>query len=236
MTVLIVNVLLMALLVVFVGLVMRTHRLFAVVVLSGAYSLICAAIFVNLDAVDVAFTEAAVGAGISTVLFLAAMAYLPAEERQPARSHRITNNLAGVVICVVAGGMLMLAAVELPAMGDPNGPTQIHVAPRFLAESGEVLKIPNVVTTVLASYRGFDTLGETIVVFTAGLGVLLLLGGMTRTGRASKRNAIEAAQTSSKTASKTSSKTSSESGPASKSKQASGAQTASMSANSEGDS
>lgn len=186
MTVLIVNLLLMALLVVLVILLMRTNRLFAVVVLSGAYSLICAAIFVNLDAVDVAFTEAAVGAGISTVLFLAAMAYLPALERQPARSHRITNNLAGVVICVVAGAMLMLAAVELPAVGDPNGPAQIHVAPRYLAESGEVLKIPNVVTTVLASYRGFDTFGETVVVFTAGLGVLLLLGGMTRTGRASK--------------------------------------------------
>lgn len=185
MTVLIVNLLLMALLVVLVVLLMRTNRLFAVVVLSGAYSLICAAIFVNLDAVDVAFTEAAVGAGVSTVLFLAAMAYLPAEERQPARSHRITNNLAGVLICVAAGAMLMLAAAELPAVGDPNGPAQTHVAPRYLAESGTVLKIPNVVTTVLASYRGFDTFGETVVVFAAGLGVLLLLGGVTRTGRAS---------------------------------------------------
>ena len=57
----------------------------------------------------------------------------------------------------------------------------MHVAPRYLAESGDVLHIPNVVTTVLASYRGFDTLGETIVVFTAGLGVLLLLTGITRT-------------------------------------------------------
>ena len=45
------------------------------------------------------------------------------------------------------------------------------------------LHIPNVVTTVLASYRGFDTLGETIVVFTAGLGVLVLLSGYTRTRR-----------------------------------------------------
>ena len=69
MTGLMVNICLLALLVVIVVMVMRTHRLFAVVVLSGAYSLICAVIFVNLDAVDVAFTEAAVGAGISTVLF-----------------------------------------------------------------------------------------------------------------------------------------------------------------------
>ena len=67
----------------------------------------------------------------------------------------------------------------------------MHVAPRYLAESGEVLHIPNVVTTVLASYRGFDTLGETIVVFTAGLGVLLLLTGITRTRKHKSRSKKE---------------------------------------------
>ena len=35
--------------------------------------------------------------------------------------------------------------------------------------------MPNVVTAVLASYRGYDTLGETTVVFTAGAGVIALL-------------------------------------------------------------
>ena len=78
---------------------------------------------------------------------------------------------------------MVLAALDLPAFGDPNAPAQLHVAPRYLEESGTLLHIPNVVTTVLASYRGFDTLGETIVVFTAGLGVLLLLAGATRTRR-----------------------------------------------------
>ena len=59
-----------------------------------------------------------------------------------------------------------------------------HVAPRYLIESDVKLHIPNVVTTVLASYRGFDTLGETIVVFAAGLGVFLLLS----TGRRKKND------------------------------------------------
>ena len=81
---------------------------------------------------------------------------------------------------VIVGGLLMLAAFDLPAVGDPNAPAQLHVAPRYLVESDKVLHIPNVVTTVLASYRGFDTLGETIVVFTAGLGVFMLLCGATR--------------------------------------------------------
>ena len=40
--------------------------------------------------------------------------------------------------------------------------------------------VPNVVTSVLADYRGYDTLGETTVIFTAGIGVLLLLKGRRR--------------------------------------------------------
>ena len=54
-----------------------------------------------------------------------------------------------------------------------------HVAPRYIEEGSTVFNIPNIVTNVLASYRSFDTLGETIVIFTAGLGVILLLTGST---------------------------------------------------------
>ena len=180
------NLLLLALLVFILVLVIRTRRLFPVVVLAGAYSLVSAAMFVNLDAVDVAFTEAAVGAGISTVLFLATMAYLPAVEKTPPEAKGIGHILPALIICLLAGALLVAAAVELPSVGDPMAPPQIHVAPRYLEESGSFLKIPNVVTTVLASYRGFDTFGETVVVFTAGLGVLVLLAGFTRTARAVK--------------------------------------------------
>ena len=183
MTVFVANMLLLLFLVFLLVLVIRTRRLFAVVVLAGAYSLVSAAMFVNLDAVDVAFTEAAVGAGISTVLFLATMAYLPGREKVLPSSGRFGNNMSAAIICVIAGALLVAAAVELPAVGDPNAPAHLHVAPRYLEESYSFLHIPNVVTTVLASYRGFDTLGETIVVFTAGLGVLVLLSGYTRTRR-----------------------------------------------------
>ena len=173
---LIIDVFLLALLVLIAVMIVRTCKLYAVIVMSGAYSLTSAAIFVNLDAVDVAFTEAAVGAGISTILFLAAMAYVPDNEKP-----NMNRNFMAGIICIAAGTLLLLAVFDLPSFGDPMSPVHQHVAPRYIAESGSALKIPNVVTTVLASYRGFDTLGETIVVFTAGLGVLMLLAGATRT-------------------------------------------------------
>ena len=184
MTSIMIDMFLLSLLVFIAVMILRTGKLFAVIVMSGGYSLTSAAIFVNLDAVDVAFTEAAVGAGISTVLFLAAMSFLPAEEKagRKGQSRSLQTLIAGSV-CVVSGALLVFAALDLPAFGDPNAPAQLHVAPRYLEESGTLLHIPNVVTTVLASYRGFDTLGETIVVFTAGLGVLMLLAGATRTRR-----------------------------------------------------
>jgi len=59
---------------------------------------------------------------------------------------------------------------------DPGAPVHQHVAPYYLNESPEQIGIPNVVTSILASYRGYDTLGELAVIFTAGIGVLGILG------------------------------------------------------------
>ena len=72
----------------------------------------------------------------------------------------------------------------MPHFGDPQAPIHEHVAPRYIYTSPTEIGIPNMVTSVLASYRGYDTLGEVTVVFTAGVGVLVLLGA-----RGSKRRA-----------------------------------------------
>jgi multicomponent Na+:H+ antiporter subunit B len=77
--------------------------------------------------------------------------------------------------------MLVYGTLDMPVYGDPNAPIHQHVAPHYLEESDEEIGIPNVVTSVLASYRGYDTFGETTVVLTAAVGAILLLGG--RPGR-----------------------------------------------------
>jgi len=182
MTGVMINIFLVSSMVAIAILVLKTRKLFAAIVMTGAYSLISAAMFVNLDAVDVAFTEAAVGAGISTVLLLAAMARLPAEEKAVKMF-----SLGPLVMVSLVAILLMIGIVNLPPFGLAETPVHTHVGPRYLEESYRDLHIPNVVTTVLASYRGFDTLGETIVIFTAGLGVLVLLNGKTLS-RKPKRN------------------------------------------------
>jgi multicomponent Na+:H+ antiporter subunit B len=158
----------------------RMRRLFGVAMLSGIYSLLSAAFFVSLDAVDVAFTEAAVGAGVSTVLFLSGMA-LTAKRESPVSRQRVLLPLA---IVTIVGAALLYATIDMPAFGDPNSPANAYVGQAYIERAPEDIEVPNIVTAVLASYRGYDTLGEVLVVFTAGLACLLLLGaGSIRGGR-----------------------------------------------------
>ena len=148
------------------------RSLFAVVMLSGIYSLLAASMFVALDAVAVAFTEAAVGAGISTVLMMATLALTGEKERTP--SHM---PLLSLVVVLITGAALIYATFDMPAFGAADAPVNLHVAPRYLNESLGEVGLPNVVTSVLASYRGYDTLGEVTVIFTAAVAVMMLLGG-----------------------------------------------------------
>jgi multicomponent Na+:H+ antiporter subunit B len=152
--------------------ILRLGSLFAVVMLSGIYSLLAASMFMALDAVDVAFTEAAVGAGISTVLMMATLALTGERER---RSHRAPYLPLALVL--ITGAALIYATFDMPPFGAADAPVNLHVAPRYLNESFGEVGLPNVVTSILASYRGYDTLGEVTVIFTAGVAVMLLLGG-----------------------------------------------------------
>ncbi len=170
MTANILNVILLAAMVATVFLILRQRHLFVVVILGGMYSLLAALMFVIFDAVDVAFTEASVGAGIATVLYLATLA-LTVREEAPGP----TLSAIPLLVVSVAGVLLMLATTDMPVYGDPTAPMHTHVVPYYLSEGMRDTGVPNIVTAVLASYRGFDTLGETVVIFTAGTGVLALM-------------------------------------------------------------
>lgn len=161
--------------------VIRVRNLFAATMLMGIYSFLSAGLFVTMDAMDVAFTEAAVGAGISTILMLGSLALVGSEEAKPRHTRALP-----LFVTVVTGAILVYGSLDMPAFGDPTNPVHQHVAPYYLEASYEETHIPNIVTVVLASYRGFDTMGESAVVFTALVGVLLLLA---RGGPARRRDA-----------------------------------------------
>ena len=178
-SVLLLDISLLAILVIVAFAVVRMRSLFGIVMLQGVYSLVSAAWFVSLDAVDVAFTEAAVGAGISTVLMLSAM-LLADRKSAPVPMSRQWGPL---LICVFAGAAMFYALGDMPAFGDGNSPANTYVGMEYMARTAQDVQIPNAVTAVLGSYRGYDTFGEVLVIFSAGLGVLLLLGLNGNAGR-----------------------------------------------------
>ena len=168
--------------------IVRQRSLFGIVILSSIYSFLMATIMVALDAVDVAMTEASVGAGVSTVILLAALHLIKTREMQPTRPQYVP-----LMLSIFVGAAIVWGTLGLPPFGTADAPIHQHVAPHYLQNSVAETHVPNVVTSVLADYRGYDTLGETTVIFTAGIGVMLLLQGGRRRGGA-PRNRPERAE------------------------------------------
>lgn len=171
-----IEVILFAFLLIISVMVVRLRNLLAAAMLTGLFSLLAAGLFTVLDAVDVAFTEAAVGAGFSTVLILGTLSLTSTEAR------RKRPRLLPLVVVIGTGAILIYGTFDMPLYGDPDAVIHQEVLSGFVEQTEEKIGIPNIVTAVLASFRGYDTLGETTVIFTAGIGVLMLLatGGRQR--------------------------------------------------------
>ena len=139
----------------------------------GAYSLGIAIVWVLLRAPDVGLTEAAVGAGVMTVLFLATIAKTtrPSDERT---FEHLDYRAAAVALALVA--VLSTTLFVLPPVGAADSAVVTDDVTRYyLANAYNETEVKNAVTAVLAAYRGFDTLGEATVVYAAGVGLLIVL-------------------------------------------------------------
>lgn len=82
--------------------------------------------------------------------------------------------LASIAV-VITGALLIYATIDMPDWADPHSPASTHVSPRYIEKTVEETATPNIVTSVLADYRGYDTFGETTVIFTAAMVCILLL-------------------------------------------------------------
>ena len=158
---------------------LRVKDLLAAVIIFGAFSFFSAAFFVVQDALDVAFTEAAVGAVITTVFFVCAIRRTSRRVRWIGRTQRgFYHGPLATLLLVPALVVLLQAAADLPPVGDGASAPFTHVAPYYIEHGHEETGAPNLVTAVLADYRGYDTFGELTVIFTAGVACLLILAGM----------------------------------------------------------
>jgi len=154
--------------------------LISAAIIFGAYSFLMCLLWTEMGAVDVAFTEASVGAGVSTVLFIAAV-HQTSRNVKARKKGRFTSKVIGLGAAVIMGLVLLAAQTNFPGFADPNSPASLHLSPYYITQTLADTAVPNMVTAVLADYRGFDTMFETAVIFAAGLAVIAILRRTKRT-------------------------------------------------------
>jgi multicomponent Na+:H+ antiporter subunit B len=147
------------------------RSMIATVAVLAAFSLLVALLFAGMGAPDVAFVEAVLGSAFVGILLLVAVLVTGDE---PVGRDRRAVLIAGPLVLVFAV-LLLIASQDLPDRGDPAAPAHTGVARHYLEQSLDDSETPNAVTAVLADYRSMDTLGETLVVFTAALAATLVL-------------------------------------------------------------
>ena len=97
-------------------------------------------------------------------------------------------SMPAFIVVLLTGTFLMFGVSDIPKFGDSSAPAHQYLSDRYVNKSPNEIGVPNMVTSVLASYRGYDTMGEVTVIFTAGIAVLMLLGrGFRRRGKAHEK-------------------------------------------------
>lgn len=180
------NFLLLTMLLICAIAVIRMRSLFGATMVMSIYSLLMAIVWYEMQAMDVAFTEAAVGAGITTVLLIGTIVYTGRDEKITIGVH-----WPALAICVAIAALLFYAAQDMPIFGTLDAPIHRYVMSEYVTQSarsgvpyGDMgTHVPNQVTAILASYRGYDTMFEAAVIFTAGISLILLRGNPRAAGR-----------------------------------------------------
>ncbi|XVN43440.1 MAG: DUF4040 domain-containing protein [Candidatus Rickettsia vulgarisii] len=147
------------------------NSLLSLTITSSVFSLLISISYLLMDAPDVAMTEVALGSCLSSCVFLSFLNRLPKPHRHDLKHTRL---ISSSIICLIFIIILPYAGFNLPEYGSTDSPLQNHLTKYYIENTQQDIGIPSFITALLASYRGYDTLGETIVILIAGISVLLL--------------------------------------------------------------
>ncbi len=161
-----------------------SKSLLRLILLLSASSIVICICYLLMDAPDVAMTEAAIGACLSTIILLRFLnlCYPSANGSlgiiKLDSHHRwggIYLKIFAITVCLFLGACFLYASQDMPLYGDPNAPAQTHINQYFLQNTKNEIGTPSFVAAILASYRGYDTLGETTVILIAVLVILMIM-------------------------------------------------------------
>jgi multicomponent Na+:H+ antiporter subunit B len=143
------------------------------ILIMSVFSLFIGICYLFMDAPDVAMTETALGTCLSTCVLLNLVKIVGEDVGQTRKS----KTIYAIILCTLFVGCLSWAAIDLPDFGSEDSPLQNHLTKYYIENTRTDIAIPSIVAAILASYRGYDTLGETVVILIAGLAVLVIVSG-----------------------------------------------------------
>ncbi|NLV25038.1 MAG: DUF4040 domain-containing protein [Deltaproteobacteria bacterium] len=156
--------------------------LLSATIIFAAYSFLMCLLWAEMGAVDVAFTEAVVGAGVSTIFFIAALFRSTTRSRLVIRGvddpHHLKDQgwkILPLMLSVITGVLLFYGMADFPAWGDPQSPPNVHVSSYYIENAVRETQVPNLVAAILGDYRGYDTMFELVVIYCAGVSVVSIL-------------------------------------------------------------
>lgn len=141
------------------------------IIIMSVFSLFIGICYLFMDAPDVSMTETALGACLSTCVLLN-LTKIVGEDVGTTRKSKI---IFASILCSTFIICLSWAALDLPTFGSGDSPLQNHLTKYYIENTHQDIAIPSIVAAILASYRGFDTLGETVVILIAGLAVVVIV-------------------------------------------------------------
>lgn len=160
-----------------------TKKNLTAIIIYTTFSLVMSIVWMIIKSPDLAITEAAVGAGITSILFfitLSSVGELKEFEnigfdKKPEKKNSKLFNAVGLAITLVIIILLLNTVSKLPNFGDISNPVFNEVYNRYVEMGMEDTGALNLVAGVILDYRAFDTFGEAIMIFTALVGLLMLL-------------------------------------------------------------
>lgn len=168
-----------------------TKRLLTSIVIFMSYSSIMAIIWLMLESPDLAITEAAVGAGVDSILFFVTLKKIHAVENEATikkpqdildmekhiemKVYKKAYKASSVIICTSLIIILLAVVAQLPMFGGANNPASNEVVERYIEKGMQETGAVNVVAGMILDYRAFDTFGESCVLFIAATCVMVLL-------------------------------------------------------------
>jgi len=153
--------------------ILFSENMAAIAIMSCVFSMVMAVIYLLLAAPDVAMTESAIGAAISTAILIKSMQLT--QSRILSDKFFCLANIISFFALLFFGAMMIYGFADLPDYGQGSAPVNSYISKDYIKNTPSEIGIASSVAAILASYRGFDTLGETLVIMVAGLVVYFVM-------------------------------------------------------------